>query len=28
VTIPKSSGGDRHLGVPTVTAYCAVALVW
>ncbi len=28
VEIPKSHGGTRILGVPTVTAYCAVALVW
>jgi RNA-directed DNA polymerase len=27
VSIPKSSGGVRNLGVPTGTAYCAVALV-
>jgi retron-type reverse transcriptase len=28
VVIPKPGGGERLLGVPTVTAYCAVALVW
>jgi retron-type reverse transcriptase len=28
VKIPKKAGGTRMLGVPTVTAYCAVALVW
>ena len=28
VEIPKHGGGTRMLGVPTVTAYCAVALVW
>jgi retron-type reverse transcriptase len=28
VEIPKKAGGIRVLGVPTVTAYCAVALVW
>jgi RNA-directed DNA polymerase len=29
VEIPKPrGGGTRVLGVPTVTAYCAVALVW
>jgi RNA-directed DNA polymerase len=29
VEIPKPHGsGTRILGVPTVTAYCAVALVW
>jgi len=29
VEIPKLHGeGTRILGVPTVTAYCAVALVW
>jgi retron-type reverse transcriptase len=29
VEIPKDHGkGVRVLGVPTVTAYCAVALVW
>jgi RNA-directed DNA polymerase len=27
VEIPKK-GGTRILGIPTVTAYCAVALVW
>ncbi len=27
VEIPKSGGGVRTLGVPTGTAYCAVALV-